>query len=179
MNMPTIRARIGFERVVYNGETPKYRVSSFSGSSEFFVILKDYLSGRDGNLNLYLKKVADHKPDKPEVNLQVCRNGMNFSGLFQYFQEGKPSGFACGCFYPEKEYKEKVNPFYEFKHDGLLFKFIADVNNPQNLIPTSFECVVVTGTGINQLRDMYLSVYRIGGFDEALEELPLQSIDTL
>ena len=179
MNMPTIRARIGFERVVYNGDTPKFRVCSYAGSSEFWGILKAYLQGRDGNLNMYLKTETNPKPNKPEVNLQVCRNSMNFSGLFQYFEEGRPSGYACGCLYPEKEYKDKQNPFFDFRNDGLLFRFTADSSNPENLIPTSFEVVVVTGTGINQLRDMYLSVFRIGGFAEALEELPLQSIDTL
>lgn len=179
MNMPTIRARIGFERVVYKGQRPKYRISKYAGSSEYLGILKSYLRGRDGNLNFYLRAINEPKPDEPEIKLEVVRNSMNFTGIYQYFTEGKPSGYGCGCPFPKEEYDGKPNPFYQYRTDGFLFRFDADMNDPTNLWPTSFELIVLTGADVNQLKTLYLSAFRIGGFAEALDELPLQSIDTL
>ena len=53
--------------------------------------------------------------------------------------------------------------------------FDADMNDPTNLWPTSFELIVLTGADVNQLKTLYLSAFRIGGFDEALAALRAQA----
>lgn len=178
MKLPIIRARAKFERVIYAGKVPKYRISQYAGSSDFWRMLRETCAGRDGNIYVYLQgelETVAKKAGSAELFLQVTRNGFRLTGLYQYYKDGKPSGYACGNPFQDATFtnKNKPNPLYEYRADGYLFKF-EESKNSAVLLPDGFEWVVLQGTDVELLKTMYLSVYRIGGFDEALKELPLQ-----
>ena len=101
-----------------------------------------------------------------------AKNSLNFTGLKDYFIEGKISGFAYG--YPNENptysSKKTPNPFYEVKTDGYLFRVVMD-NQPDGeaLKPTGFEMIVIEGG--NLLAGSYLKQMIMHGFDELLERL--------
>lgn len=178
MKLPIIRARAKFEHVIYAGKTPKYRISHYAGSSDFLQVLRKTCAGRDGNIYVYLKgelETVAKKGGSADLFLQVTRNKLRLTGLYLYFKDKKPSGYACGNPLQDKTFtKDKTpNPLYEYRADGYLFKF-EESKNSAGLLPNGFEWVVLQGAGVERLKDMYLRVYNIGGFDEALKELPLQ-----
>ena len=184
MNMPTIRARAKFERVIYGKETPKYRLCQYAGSSEYWEVLKESLASRDGNIYVYLNgelASVSQKQESAEAYLQVVRNSLRLTGLYQYYVEGKASGYASGNPLRDDTFsaKKKPNPLVKYREDCYLFKFEPNKKDPCDVFPIGFEWIVLQGPGVYKLKETYLSVLRIGGFAEALEELPLQSIDTL
>ena len=68
----------------------------------------------------------------------------------------------------------KTNPFYEYKQDGYLFMVYQDKKDPTNIIPTSIELVVLEDAKV--LISAYCKQLKMGGFDEALAALRLQSL---
>ncbi|WP_249118630.1 hypothetical protein [Prevotella jejuni] len=68
----------------------------------------------------------------------------------------------------------KTNPFYEYKQDGYLFIVYQDKKDPTNIIPTSIELVVLEDAKV--LISAYCKQLKMGGFDEALAALRLQSL---
>ena len=110
----------------------------------------------------------------PSMRLQG-KSSLNFTGLKEYFEDGKLSGYAYGYPLEKPTYssKEKPNPFYEYKDDGYLFIVEADKNDQNNIIPTSIELVVLQGAKV--LISAYCKQLVMGGFDDALDMLRKQS----
>ena len=108
----------------------------------------------------------------PAMRLQA-KGSINFTGLKDYFIDGKLSGFAYGYPYGEKLFSKdnKPNPFYNYKEDGYLF--IASNVLQEQGIPTSIELIVLEGAKI--LASTYCKQLLMGGFDEELSTLREQA----
>ena len=110
----------------------------------------------------------------PSMRLQA-KGSLNFTGLKEWFENGKLSGFAYG--YPSNKptYSKdnKPNPFYDYRNDGYLFVVHQDQSNPENIIPTEIELIVLEGAKV--LISSYCKLLVIGGFNEALENLRKQA----
>ena len=111
----------------------------------------------------------------PSMRLQA-KGSLNFTGLKEYFQDGRLSGYAYGYPDPRPTYssKEKPNPFFEYKQDGFLFLIKQDEKDPTNTIPTCIELVVLEGAKV--LISAYCKQLVIGGFNDTIEQLRKQAI---
>jgi hypothetical protein len=173
MNSPEILYYAKMIDVTGSNKTPKYRIIQQAG----YYPPMDALRGKDGNICFYLMASKDSgstKDNAPAMKLQG-KNSLNFTGLKDYFQDGKLSGFSYG--YPlEKETygkDNKPNPFFEYRKDGFLFLIEQDKKDPTNLIPASIEIVVLRGARV--LISAYCKQLVMGGFDEALQSLREQA----
>ena len=171
MNTPAI---LYYARMVYstaNGKkTPKYTIVAQAG----YYPPMEQLKGRDGKISFNLMEKLKEGNSVPSMRLQG-KSSLNFTGLKEYFEDGKLSGYAYGYPLEKPTYssKEKPNPFYEYKDDGYLFIVEADKNDQNNLIPTSIELVVLQGAKV--LISAYCKQLVMGGFDDALDMLRKQS----
>lgn len=107
-----------------------------------------------------------------------AKNSLNFTGLKDYFVNGRLSGFAYGYPLSAETYgsKRKPNPFYNFRDDGFLFIVHQDqtaTTAPEKIKPSSIELVVLDGAKV--LISSYCKMLQIGGFDEALAALRKQA----
>ena len=134
----------------------------------------EQLKGRDGKISFNLMEKLKEGNSVPSMRLQG-KSSLNFTGLKEYFEDGKLSGYAYGYPLEKPTYssKEKPNPFYEYKDDGYLFIVEADKNDQNNIIPTSIELVVLQGAKV--LISAYCKQLVMGGFDDALDMLRKQS----
>ena len=113
----------------------------------------------------------------PSIRLQA-KNGLNFTGLKDYFVDGKLSGFAYGYPLADKTYsaKNKVNPFFEYKDDGFLFIVHQDdkaVTETGKIRPSFIELIVLDGAKV--LISSYCKQLVMGGFNEVLDALRKQA----
>ena len=157
-------------------ETPKYVISAQAGDYPPMEELKS----RDGRVYMYLMEKIRNGAHIPSIRLQVTKNGLNFTGMKEYFIDGKISGFAYG--YPDKSDtyknhgKEKPNPFYDYKNDGFLFIVHQDktaTTEAERLRPSYIELIVLNGAKV--LIPSYCKMLQSGGFDEELKQLRLQA----
>ncbi|MCF0208142.1 MAG: hypothetical protein HUK07_01720 [Bacteroidaceae bacterium] len=167
MIQPNIKYYALFADVTGSNKTPKYRIIKEAG---FFPQMES-LRGKDGFISMYLMEKTTDKASSPQMKLQA-KNSLNFTGLKDYFIEGKISGFAYG--YPNENptysSKKTPNPFYDVKTDGYLFRFFMDKQpDGEALKPTGFEMIVIEGG--NLLAGSYLKQMIMHGFDELLERL--------
>ena len=82
------------------------------------------------------------------MNLQV-KAGQNLTGLKQWFQDGRLSGYAYGEPSDEKTFGNKTvkaNCFYQYRTDGFLFRCTPS-SDPSNVIPTQIEWIVFARWG--------------------------------
>ncbi len=171
MNTPNIRY---YAKMVYTSQkgkkTPKYTIVFQAG----YYPPMESLRGKDGNISLYLMEKLKEGDNIPSMRLQA-KNSLNFTGLKEYFQDGKLSGFAYGypLDKPTFSKKDKPNPFYEYRQDGFLFRIVQDESDPINLIPTCIELIVLENAKV--LISAYCKQMIMGGFDEALQALRVQS----
>lgn len=171
MNTPSI---LYYARMVYsttNGKkTPKYTIVSQAG----FYPPMEQLKGRDGKISFNLMEKLKEGNSVPSMRLQG-KNSLNFTGLKDWFIDGKLSGYAYGYPLEKPTYSsnEKPNPFYEYKDDGYLFIVEADKNDQNNIIPTAIELMVLQDAKV--LISAYCKQLIMGGFDEALDMLRKQS----
>ncbi len=171
MNTPTI---LYYARMVYstaNGKkTPKYTVTAQAG----YYPPMEQLKGREGKISFNLMEKLKEGDTVPSMRLQG-KNSLNFTGLKEWFIDGRLSGYAYGYPLDKATYssKNKPNPFYEHRHDGYLFLVEADKNAPKNLTPASIELIVLQGAKV--LIAAYCKQLVMGGFDEALQALREQA----
>lgn len=172
MITPNIRYYARMEDCTGNGKTPKYRITAQAG---YFPPMESII-GRDGKVSMYLQVSKDSgskKDNAPTMKLQA-KDSLNFTGLKEYFVDGKLSGFAYGYPLAAKTYssKQKPNPFYEYKDDGYLFIVHQDKSAnivPEQVRPTIIELVVLEGAKV--LISSYCKQLMMGGFDEDIKSL--------
>ena len=172
MITPNIRYYARMEDCTGNGKTPKYRITAQAG---YFPPMETII-GRDGKVSMYLQVSKDSgskKDNSPAMKLQA-KDSLNFTGLKDYFVDGKLSGFAYGYPLATETYssKQKPNPFYDCKDDGYLFIIHQD-KNANTVRPTVIELIVLDGAKV--LISSYCKQLMMGGFDEAIKFLREQA----
>ena len=179
MNTPTIRYYARMENTTQKGrKTPKYTILEQAG----YYPPMEQLRGKDGlvSMNLIPQSREDNS-STPPMRLQA-KKSLNFTGLKDYWIEGKLSGFAYGYPSDKPTYSkdEKPNPFYSYCGDGYLFLFNFDKeiyleleNGVKIQIPYYFELIVLEGAKV--LISAYCKMLEMGGFDEALVVLRKQA----
>ena len=171
MNTPNVRYYAKMVNTTQKGKkTPKYTITAQAG----YYPPMEQLRGRDGQISMNLMEKLKEGDDVPSMRLQA-KNSLNFTGLKDYFQDGKLSGFAYGYPLDKPTYSkdEKPNPFFDYKQDGFLFLIEQDEKDQTNLTPTSIELVVLEGAKV--LISAYCKQLVMGGFDEALQALREQA----
>lgn len=171
MNTPNVRYYAKMVNTTQKGKkTPKYTITAQAG----YYPPMELLSGRDGQISMNLMEKLKEGDNVPSMRLQA-KNSLNFTGLKDYFQDGKLSGFAYGYPLDKPTYSkdEKANPFFDYKQDGFLFLIEQDEKDPTNLTPTSIELFVLEGAKV--LISAYCKQLVMGGFDEALQALREQA----
>lgn len=171
MNTPNVRYYAKMVNTTQKGKkTPKYTITAQAGYYPAMALLR----GRDGQISMNLMEKLKEGDNVPSMRLQA-KNSLNFTGLKDYFQDGKLSGFAYGYPLDKQTYSkdEKPNPFFDYKQDGFLFLIEQDEKDPTNLTPTSIELVVLEGAKV--LISAYCKQLVMGGFDEALQALREQA----
>ena len=172
MNTPNIRYYARMVNTTQKGKkTPKYTILWQCG----YYPPMEQLKGKSGLVSMNLMPQSrEDKSSTPPMRLQG-KNSINFTGLKDYWIEGKISGFAYGYPDPRPTYssQNKPNPFYDYKDDGFLFIFHYDEQDPTNLTPISIELIVLDGAKV--LIGAYCKMLAMGGFDEALAALKKQA----
>lgn len=166
-------ARLSLER---NGsKTPKYVITATAGN----YAPMEKLKGRDGRVSMFLVPKTSYKSSAPQMRLQA-KDSLNFTGLKDYFMDGKMSGYAYGYAPTVRTYtvkvKEKPNPLYGYENDGFLFIIHQDetaTSEAEKIIPSEIELIVLEGAKV--LIPSYCKQLCIGGFDEILNYLRKQS----
>lgn len=172
MNTPNIRYYAKIVNATQKGKkTPKFTITAQAG----YYPPMEQLKGRDGLISMYLMEKMKEGANVPSMRLQA-KGSLNLTGMKDYFQDGKLSGFAYGYPLDEPTYSKdnKNNPFYEYKNDGFLFRVYQDEKDPTNIIPTCIEFVVLEGAKV--LISAYCKQLVMGGFDEALQALREQAL---
>lgn len=171
MSTPNIRYYARMVNTTQTGKkTPKYTITAQAG----YYPPMEQLRGRDGQISMNLMEKLKEGDNVPSMRLQA-KSSLNFTGLKDYFQDGKLSGFAYGYPSDKPTYSkdEKPNPFFDYKQDGFLFLIEQDEKDPTNLTPTSIELIVLDGAKV--LISAYCKQLVMGGFDEALGALREQA----
>ena len=164
MKTPNIRYYARLEAVT-SGKTPKYTIVAKAG---YYPPMEE-LIGRDGKISMYLQEKLKNGNSVPAMRLQA-KNSLNFTGLKDWFIDGKLSGYAYGYPSDEETYaKGKKNPFYDYKNDGYLF--IA--HQAEETLPRAIELRVLEDAKI--LISAYCKQLIMGGFNEELNLLRRQS----
>lgn len=171
MNTPIIKFYAKMVNTTEAGKvTPKYTITAQAG----YYPPMEQLKGRDGLISMNLMEKLKEGDNVPSMRLQA-KGSYNFTGLKEYFQDGKLSGYAYGYPDPRPTYssQNKPNPFFDCKQDGYLFLIQADQSDPTNTIPTSIELVVLENA--KMLISVFCKQLTMGGFDEVLEQLREQA----
>ena len=171
MNTPNVRYYAKMVNTTQKGKkTPKYTITAQAG----YYPPMELLRGRDGQISMNLMEKLKEGDNVPSMRLQA-KNSLNFTGLKDYFQDGKLSGFAYGYPLDKPTYSkdEKPNPFFDYKQDGFLFLIEQDEKDPTDLTPTSIELIVLEGAKV--LISAYCKQLVMGGFDEVLQALREQA----
>ena len=170
MSTPRIKYYAKLVNTTQTGKvTPKYTITAQAG----YYPPMEHLKGRDGLVSMNLMQKLKEGENVPSMRLQA-KGSINFTGLKEYFQDGKLSGYAYGYPDPRPTYssKEKPNPFFEYRQDGYLFLLHPDKTN--TTIPNSIELIVLEGAKV--LISAYCKQLTMGGFDEVLEQLRGQAV---
>lgn len=171
VNTPSIRYYAKLENSTEEGKkTPKYTITEWAG----YYPPMEKLRGRDGRISLNLMDKIKEGMNIPSMRLQA-KGSLNFTGLKEYFADGKLSGFAYG--YPDSREtyssKKKANPFFEYKDDGFLFVVHQNPKDPTGIIPIQIELIVLERARV--LIPAYLKQLMMGGFDKELAQLREQA----
>lgn len=167
MITPNIRYYARLELCKEGIKTPKYRVVAEAG----YYAPMESLKGKDGYISMYLQNQRKERDDIPAMWLQA-KKSLNFTGLKNYFIDGKISGFAYGYPHDKKTYSKEAitNPFYEYREDGFLFLIKDDKTG---VVPASMELIVLEGAKV--LIAAYCKQLVMGGFDNVLKSLREQA----
>lgn len=149
-------------------KTPKYTIQNAIG---YYPPMSE-LIGKDGKVSFYLKRADKEVQNVPPMQLQAKRS-LNFTGLKDYFFEGKLSGYAYGYPYDKPTYSSKntPNPFFDYKSDGYLFICKSEEGTTE---PTEIELLVLADA--KALISAYCKQLTMGGFNEELERLRNQCL---
>lgn len=149
-------------------KSTKYTITKQTG---FYPPMEE-LRGKGGKISMYLMEKLKEGLHVPSVRLQA-KNSLNLTGLKDYYDNGKLSGFAYGYPFAEETYskKKRPNPFYKYSQDGFLF--IIHQNEQGNIIPTSIEMLVLKGAKV--VIGGYCKQLALGGFDDELRQLREQA----
>lgn len=116
MTTPKITYYGNFERCDFELKIPKFTLTKYAGNYPPFEMLRNKIGGIDLRLNSKGQGNGNRKdtPSTPDLYLQG-KNGLNITGLYHFWQNGKISGFCCGN--PPKERfccgkKHFLNPFW-------------------------------------------------------------------
>ena len=170
--LPNVRYYARLDYCTESGKVPKYAISQQIG---YYPPMNE-LKGKDGRVSMYLQVSRDsgsNKDTAPAMKLQA-KGSLNFTGLKDYFINGRISGFAYGCPPETRTYssKQTPNPFYEYRQDGFLFIVHQNAEAPtpaEQICPDYIELVVLAGAKV--LIASYCKMLQEGGFNEALEQL--------
>lgn len=173
MITPNIRY---YAKMIYDTnskKTPKYIIKSEAG----FYEPMEHIKGKNGFVSMYLMEKLKEDTNIPSMRLQA-KDSLNFTGLKDYFTDGKLSGYAYGYPSTEKTYSSKnlKNPFYEYREDGFLFIIHQDKTaktTPDQIRPSFIELIVLDGAKV--LISSYCKQLMMGGFDEAIKQLREQA----
>jgi hypothetical protein len=165
-----------YAKMVYDTnskKTLKYVITAQAG----YYPPMEQIKGRNGLISMYLMEKLKEGANVPSMRLQA-KDSLNFTGLKEYFVDGRLSGFAYGYPLTDKTYssKKKENPFYEYKDDGYLFIVHQDRNantTPEQIRPTAIELIVLDGAKV--LISSYCKQLMMGGFDEPIKSLREQA----
>ncbi len=148
------------------GKTPKFTIVEQAG----YYPPMERLRGRDGRVSMYLMEKLKEGDNVPSMRLQA-KGSLNFTGLKEFFEDGKLSGFAYGYPYSEETYSKdkKPNPFYKYREDGFLFRIYQDEGNPTSQTPICIEMIVLESAKV--LISSYCKLMKIGGYDDALAKM--------
>ncbi len=158
---------------VGSGKTPKYSITDQAG----FYPPMAKIVGRDGLISMYLMEKLKEGSNVPSMRLQA-KGSLNFTGLKEYFTDGKLSGFAYGYPLSDKTYSSKKieNPFYDCKDDGFLFIVHQDQEvetEVPKIKPNVIELIVLEGARV--LISSYCKQLMMGGFDDVIATLRKQA----
>ena len=171
MNTPNIRYYAKMVNTTQKGKkTPKFTISEAAG----YYPPMEQLKGRDGQISMNLMEKLKEGDNVPSMRLQA-KNSLNFTGLKEYFIDGKLSGYAYGYPLDRPTYSndEKPNPLFDYKDDGFLFVIHTDESDPTSIVPVVIELIVLEGAKV--LISAYCKQLVMGGFDEALQALREQA----
>ncbi|MBM6903856.1 hypothetical protein H6A58_12165 [Phocaeicola coprocola] len=173
MKIPYIRYYAGMIFDTNSKKIPKYIITKEAGYYEPM----EQIKGRNGLVSMYLMEKLKDGANVPSMRLQA-KNSLNFTGLKDYFVDGRLSGFAYGYPLADKVYSSKKieNPFYEYRNDGFLFIIHQDqkaATVPEQIRPTFIELIVLDGAKV--LIPSYCKQLMMGGFDEAINQLRKQA----
>ncbi len=169
MSTPNIRYYAKMVNTTQTGKkTPKYTIIAQAG----YYPPMEHLRGRDGLVSMNLMEKLKEGDNVPSMRLQA-KNSLNFTGLKDYFKDGKLSGYAYGYPLDKATYSKdnKQNPFFEYKNDGFLF--IMHDSDKETVAPTCIEFIVLEGAKV--LISAYCKQLLMGGFEDALEQLRKQA----
>ena len=173
VNFPQVRYYARLINTTPKGKkTPKFTIIEAIG----YYPPMENLKGRDGKISFNLMEKLKEGINVPSMRLQG-KNSLNFIGLKDYFIGGKLSGVAYGYPSDKATYSNKnlPNPFYRYKNDGFLFVMKADAENPNNVVPTEIELIVLTDARL--LISAYCSQMAMGGYDEEIRILRKSAYD--
>lgn len=164
-------ARLDYDQT--SKKTPKYVITAEAG----FYPPMEQLKGRNGKVSMYLMEKLKEGANVPSMRLQA-KDSLNFTGLKDYFVDGKLSGYAYGYPLQDATYsaKKKPNPFFCYKQDGFLFLVHQNdkaASGQDKIRPSCFELIVLEGAKV--LVSSYCKQLLMGGFDEALKALREQT----
>lgn len=172
MNTPNVRYYAKMVDTTQKGKkTPKFTIVAQAGYYPPMELLK----GKDGQISMYLQEKLKEGDNVPSMWLQA-KDSYNLTGIKDYFQDGKLSGYGYGYPLDKPTYSKKdnkPNPFYDYRQDGFLFIIHQDENDPKNQVPVSIEFIVLEGARV--LISAYCKQLVMGGFDEALKLLRMQA----
>ena len=149
-------------------KTPKYTIQNAIG---YYPPMSE-LIGKDGQVSFYLMEKLKEGQNVPSMRLQA-KGGLNFTGLKDYFVDGKLSGYAYGYPHDKPTYSKKntPNPFFDYKGDGFLFTCKSEEGTTE---PTEIELLVLADAKV--LISAYCKQLTMGGFNEELERLRNQCL---
>lgn len=169
MNLPNIRYYALLTDTTAEGkQTQKFAVAKAVG----YYPPMEQLKTKKGSISFYLMEKLKEGLDAPAYRLQG-KSSLNFTGLKDYFVDGKLTGFAYGYPMDTKTYgkESKPNPFYDYRADGYLFKIKTNADATK---PVEIELLVLENA--KPLIASYCKMLQQGGFDEALELMRKQAV---
>ncbi len=172
MSSPKILAYVKFVYSTKNGnKTPKYTEVKRWGN----YLPMEQLKGKDGLVSMHLLEKLKEGDNVPSMWLQA-KGSLNFTGLKEFFNDGKLSGYAYGYPYDKSTYssKKKTNPFYNYRQDGFLF-IINSGDTSTDPTPQTIELIVLEGAKV--LISSYCKQLSMGGFNDELKALREHATD--
>lgn len=161
VSLPNIRYYALLTDVTAEGkQTQKFAIAKAMG----YYPPMEQLKVKNGGISFYLMEKLKEGLDVPAYRLQG-KGSLNFTGLKDYFVDGKLTGYAYGYPMSAQTYGKdgKPNPFYDYRADGYLFKVKTNADATK---PVEIELLVLENA--KPLIASYCKVLQQGGYDEAL-----------